>query len=77
MIQLVRNYLEGKYASPKTHPVTCANPAPWKIVQMKVEYGYDGLENMIKVFIRGEESMWFRADQCYILTQEDVQEMGS
>lgn len=74
MIELVCNQLEGKYASPKDHPVTCANPSPWKIIQMRIEQGYDrdAGTSIWKIWIRGEESMWFRADQCWIDTKEQL-----
>lgn len=58
-MELVENQLEGKWAVPD-HPVTCANPAPWKIIQCRIE------SRPLKVWIRGDGSMWFRADQCDI-----------
>lgn len=54
------------YASPKGHPVSSGNPAPWLIQEMRVEL------TPIKVWIRNYESMWFRADQCYIGTEHDL-----
>ena len=66
MITLVENKFEGLYAAPD-HPVTCANPAPWLIEEMKIE------ANPLKVRIRGKKSMWFRADQCFIHTLEECQ----
>ena len=58
-MKIVSNQFVGKYALPN-HPITCANPAPWLITEMKLEC------NPIKVWIRGEDSMWFRADQSLI-----------
>lgn len=63
-MKLVSNSLEGSYAVPN-HPITCANPAPWLIIEMKIEEA-----NPPKIFIRGEGSIWFRADQCFIHTKE-------
>lgn len=60
------NRLEGLYASPTHHPVTCANPKPWLIEEVRIEI------NPIKVWIRNSESMWFRADQCRIGSKEDL-----
>lgn len=56
--------LEGKYAAPTHHPVTCANPAPWLITEIKIEHSEP------KIWIRNEKSMWFRLDQCCIDTKE-------
>lgn len=54
-MKIVSNELEGKYACPKDHPVTCLNPAPWKITEMKIVYDYDSASGMMwKVLIRGE-----------------------
>ncbi len=70
MLKILRNDFEGCYAAPKEHPITCLNPAPWKIIEMKIEKNW---EMGVKVFIRGEESMWFRADQCFI--DKDIEEV--
>jgi hypothetical protein len=74
VITLISNYLEGKYATPKNHPTTCANPAPWKIIQMKIER--EDSDTTVRILIRGEGSLWFRADQCWIETKEDLIEQG-
>jgi hypothetical protein len=63
---IVSNAYEGKYAAPKRHPITCANPAPWLITEMELEID--------KVWIRNQESIWFRADQCFVGTYEDVRQ---
>jgi len=62
-MKIIHN-LEGKYAMPTHHPVTCANPAPWLITEIKIE-GSNGM-----VWIRNEKSMWFRLDQCCVDTEE-------
>ena len=57
---IVSNKFEGLWAVPIGHPRTCANDAPWLIAEMKLE------ANPIKIWIRGENTMWFRADQCFV-----------
>lgn len=64
----ITNGLEGLWAVPTDHPVTCANDAPWLIHEIKLE------ANPLKIWIRGENTMWFRADQCFIHTEEECQE---
>lgn len=59
------------HAVPENHPITCANPAPWRIIDIKTEL------NPFKVFIRGDGSIWFRADQCYIGTMAELRDMGA
>lgn len=63
MIKIVENKLEGHYAAPRYHPVTCANPMPWLITEMRIEID--------KIWIRGEGSMWFRLDQCNVSDSKD------
>lgn len=70
-IKLISNNLDGKYAAPLRHPITCLNQAPWKITEMKIEQ-VSGIINFI-IWIRGEESCWFRVDQCFISTLDEVQ----
>jgi hypothetical protein len=60
-------YLENQYCAPKDHPITCANPAPWKITEVKITC-------QEKVFVRGKGSMWFRLDQCILDTKETLEE---
>ena len=59
-IEIKSNKFEGMWAVPTDHPRTCANDAPWLIKEMKFEV------NPIKIWIRGENTMWFRADQCFV-----------
>jgi hypothetical protein len=66
------NAIVGLYAVPKNYPVTCANPAPWKIEHIKISM--NGRDREVFLMIRGEDSMWFRADSCYISDKEDCQE---
>lgn len=68
MIEIIENRLEGMYAVPDSHPLTCANPAPWKITQLKIEL------YPLKLWIRGDGSMWFRADQCFIHTAVECEQ---
>ncbi len=78
MINIIKNGFEGLYASPINHPVTCANPAPWLITEIKLEanaWVMHELKTMHKIWIRGEDSMWFRADQCYIGIKEELEEV--
>ena len=51
--------LDDWWCAPKNHPITCLNPAPWRIHEARIE-------SCGKVFVRGEESMWFRLDQCIL-----------
>ena len=60
------NYLDGKYAVPD-HPITCANPAPWLIIELKIEER--------GAYIRGEGSMWFRLDHCLVGDLDELQEV--
>ena len=76
MMKIVANQLEGKYCVPD-HPITCANPAPWLIEELKIENSFDRDTDtmMWKVWVRGLDSMWFRVDQCFINTIEECQEL--
>ena len=65
--------LRGLWAAPLDHPVTCANPMPWKIIDVK--FALMGLCEPLKVWVRGEGSMWFRADQCYIDERQNEVQM--
>ena len=58
--------LEGKWFAPD-HPVTCANPAPWKIDYIKIRR--DGV-----VLVRNEKSMWFHLTSCLEDTKENLEE---
>lgn len=64
--------LDRFYAAPKDHPITTSNPAPWKIQEFKLEPTFD---KGIKVMIRGEGSMWFNADKCFIGEELDLVDM--
>ena len=68
----IDNTLEGKYAVPMDHPITCANPAPWKIIEMRIEQAWSkDNKQLVKVWIRGENSMWFNTSNCFISDKED------
>ena len=71
-MQLIENQLVGLFASPKFHPVTCANPKPWLITEFKIEYR--DCQNTI-LWIRNTNSMWFRADQCIIGIKEELNDI--
>ncbi len=60
-------YLENQYCAPRDHPITCANPAPWLIEEVKIEC-------QEKVWVRGKESMWFGLDNCVLDTKEALEE---
>jgi hypothetical protein len=49
---------------------------PHKIVQVKIEHGFcrDANADVWKIWIRGINTMWFRADQCFLHTQEECTE---
>ncbi len=66
---IIETKLEGQFARPHDHPITCANPAPWKIIEIKLEC------NPLKVWIRGEGSIWFRADHCWLGEKDELEEI--
>lgn len=66
-MNITQNEFTGMYAVPD-HPITYANPAPWLIEEVRLEI------NPIKIWIRGKNSMWFRADQCWIHILEECQD---
>ena len=59
-------YLENQYCAPKDHSVTCLNPAPWKIEEVKIEC-------QERIWIRSKKSMWFRLDQCILDEKEALE----
>jgi hypothetical protein len=67
-ITMIENKLEGQYARPHDYPIITANPAPWRIDQVKIEV------NPIKIWIRGENSMWFRAEHCWIGEYDELKD---
>lgn len=69
----INHGIDGHYAIPKHHPITCDNPAPWEIYQVQLEITFD---RGIKVSIRGKNSVWFNAADCYIGDQNDMIEMA-
>lgn len=71
MIKITKNELEGQYAAPMEYPVCTGNPAPWLILEMRIDYG--DCQN-IALFIRGENSMWFRANRCIIGLKHELEE---
>ena len=73
-IKLISTHFEGEYAAPKDPPITCANPAPWKITEVKIGHRFIGNESSSAIFIRGEESMWFALDNCSIGEEEPLKE---
>jgi hypothetical protein len=56
---VVGHKLDGKWAAPKHHPITCANPAPWRIIAADIDHRG-------RVMIRGEGSMWFPYCDCWV-----------
>lgn len=50
------------YAAPRNYPVTSGNPGVWKILDVRFEVHFKGID----VLIRGEGSMWFNAKECWI-----------
>ena len=76
MLKILENQLEGMWAAPN-HPITCANPAPWKIIEVKIRANqfasYNNKES-VDIYIRGEGSMWFDADNCILSdTKEELE----
>lgn len=68
-MKLVSNELDGQYACPTDHPVTCANLAPWKITEMKIEVRR---WDRVCILIRGEESMWFHLSSCIVGDKDEL-----
>lgn len=65
---MVKNHLENCYASIKGYEVYSGNPAPWKIIEVRIDkkYSRDGWEHEWVVRIRGEHTCWWNANSCYI-----------
>lgn len=74
MIQILENELEGKWAYPKFDPIPCPNPNIWQIIQVKIKYEWNAntKDCIWKIWIRGEHSIWFRVDQCWIYDKETL-----
>ena len=72
-MKILANGLEGMYAVPLNRPITCLNPAPWKIEEMKIDKEFDEKSSMYncKIWIRGDKSCWFNADQCWINVKDE------
>ena len=68
-LKIVHDLQYNQYAMPESHPVTCANPAPWRIEEVKIEFG------RCIIWIRNKESMWFRADQCLMGSEKELKEL--
>lgn len=68
-MNMIENDLVGKFAVPD-HPITCLNPAPWEIDEIKIRITVEG----VKLLIRNKDSMWFNANNCYIDTLQDCLE---
>lgn len=68
-MQVHYDELEGLFAVPKNHPITCANPAPWKIEQIKIVRTPNRVRCLIRNETKESGSMWFGADQCFIDTE--------
>lgn len=71
MIRFVKNSLEGLFAAPKNHPVTCANPKLWPIEEMKIDSNSMNGEDR-KIYIRNRHSMWFPLSNCWIGTEKEL-----
>ena len=64
--------LDNFYAVPLNYPISYGNPAPWEIIEGKVELKNDLAGNKKAVlYIRGKESMWFASDKCYLTKNLD------
>lgn len=68
-ITIAKHTEQNLYAAPIDHPITCSNPAPWLIQEVKIEL------QPPKVWIRNENSMWFRADQCSIGDRKELNDI--
>lgn len=65
-MKIVSNELVGQYFCPKDFPTS----GPWLITEIKIERRYC---DEIKLWIRGNNSMWFRASQCLISEKEELE----
>ena len=55
----IEDFLIGKIAK-ADHPITCMNPEEtFKIIAVRVEQTLSNQEEGHKVFVRGENTMWF------------------
>lgn len=70
-MEILKNDLVGQYACPTNHPITCANPAPWLIIQMRIELRSC---DRVALLIRGEKSIWFHASDCLIGDKEELED---
>jgi hypothetical protein len=69
-MKITTNDYDGLYAVPD-HPVTPLNPfVPWKIEEMRILQQ----EGRPVVYIRGENTMWFRASHCFCNIFEECQD---
>lgn len=55
------------YAVPINHPITCANPGFWKIEEISIS---DKNYGKVNICIRGNKSMWFNINDCYVTDSE-------
>jgi hypothetical protein len=70
MIEIVKNDLEGQFFVPfDSHEFS-------KIKQISIDNKYDNETNKIiwKLWIRGEKTIWFRADHCFINSVNECEE---
>lgn len=63
--------IKNHWAIPKHHPISSANPAPWKVEEVKLNTTFD---KGIRVRIRGKDSMWFDASNCYLGDEEEMRD---
>jgi hypothetical protein len=73
-MEIVKNELDGMYALPRNHPVTCLNPAPWRIDEVKICKVFSRMKTIWKIYIRNEKSCWFGANKCIIGSKDELEE---
>ncbi len=61
-------YEEGDLDRKHFVPKDSYEEKPYKLEQVKIKFEFDrdANESIWKIWIRGINSMWFRADQCFI-----------
>lgn len=71
-IKLASSPFEGKYAAPRIK--LTGGPAMWKIEEVRI-VGPCRVQGQpeYKVWIRGEDAMWHRADYCEIDCKERIE----
>ena len=58
-------FMISKFEVKANHPITCLNPDEWFSVKEYMQEYHPDLERDV-IRIRGENTAWFRLDQCEV-----------